>query len=84
MTDTERLDWAEANPLAFLTLVIGDCPDGTDALRVFAPLTGQKLPTGALEIGSARWRMREAIDTAALKTPNAQVTGLSVSEGPVD
>jgi len=72
MTDSERLDWAERNPADFLRLVIGHCPDETDGLRVYAPLTGRKMKSGAMEIGYARWDMRAAIDAAAM-TPNAQV-----------
>lgn len=66
--DTKRLDWAEQHPLEFLEKVLGKCPDGSDGLKVSAPLTGKTLDSGALEIGKPHWNMRLAIDEARSKT----------------
>jgi len=62
--DAARLEWAETHPLEFLRLVLGECPDDTDGLRVTSPITDDVLPSGALRLGPARWEMRRAIDEA--------------------
>jgi len=62
--DAGRLDWCEQNPLKFLELVLGKCPDGSDGLKVEARLSGEVLPSGALAFTAPRWGMREAIDAA--------------------
>jgi hypothetical protein len=64
LADAGRLDWAEQHPLEFLQCVLGKCPDDSDSLRVYSTLTGKTLPSGALELSSARWNMRAAIDAA--------------------
>ena len=74
MTDTERLDWAEAHPAEFLRLVLGTCPEESDGLRVHMHITGRQLSSGALEIAAPRWDMRGAIDRAK-ETPNGLLKG---------
>jgi len=80
--DAARLDWAETHPLEFLQAVLGQCPDGTDGLRVTSRITPSVMPSGALRPGPMRWEMRAAIDDAMMASEAVVLPNVRVEPGP--